>query len=59
MTSTAITDAPASCSAAINRPTTSRRHGHCPTVARLRSSTFTITTPGPGVLVPAMRSTTS
>src|SRR5437867_804880 len=59
MTSSAMTAAPASLSRAINRPTTSRRHGHWPTVVRLRSSTSTMTTPAAGGVARAERKSRS
>src|SRR3954466_10324985 len=59
MTSIAITAAPDSLSEVISRPTTSRRHGHWPTVARLRSSTSTMVTRPDGVRGSVARTTLS
>jgi hypothetical protein len=54
-TSSAIVAAPSSRSRPINRPTRSRRQGHCPMADRLRSSISTITIWPPGGSVPAQR----
>src|SRR4051812_16545412 len=55
----AMTDAPASPSDVISRPITSRRHGHWPTVARLRSSTSTMATRPAGAGISLVRTTMS
>jgi len=55
MMSSAIVAAPSSRMRAISVPMRSRRHGHWPIAARLRSSTSTITIRPPGGCLRAVR----
>src|SRR6516164_8706842 len=57
--SSAIVETPASRRPEIRRATRSRRQGHCPYIARLRSSTSMIATRSLGGLVPIDRTSAS